>query len=366
MERIQDFFKELGTRIKNPFYISFFISWLIANYKIFVGLFFYSIEELRFDGYSSYFEMIKGESSWSTSLYIPLIAAIGYTVLTPLIKWLVSWFYLWIGQKQELSESKLLGTSILGRKYLRTQERLKEYEKKLTKTLDEEGEFLSARDKLQSELHEEKTFHLKLKSEYLDLESESFRYKEQLTSLQNDLKSKLEQLEVLKEENNELSDRFRDFRSHNEELYEETRNLKEKIQKLEDEVTRNKREISSLMEKNQSLKIYQDVKFLEGKWSGTIVLDNRKDLIVDFTFDIDASKINYNISGAGIYSITEDIVNIIRYGNIIYIKTNGNKKGHVGIPDPFTSYMEITIVSYMEIDVRGLDNESYIRLNRVG
>lgn len=86
MEKVSDFFSELKERLSNPLVLSFLISWCVWNYKIVIGIVFYKLSELKLDGYDSYLDLIRCESSTTHFLWFPLTFAICYTILFPLIK----------------------------------------------------------------------------------------------------------------------------------------------------------------------------------------------------------------------------------------------------------------------------------------
>ncbi|MFC4261913.1 hypothetical protein ACFOWM_03420 [Ferruginibacter yonginensis] len=86
MDKITDFFKEIGNRLKSPFISSFIISWLIVNWRVTIGLIFYKFKELPFSNYTSYIDLIeKNFSNWKY-LWTPLLLALAYTFLYPLFR----------------------------------------------------------------------------------------------------------------------------------------------------------------------------------------------------------------------------------------------------------------------------------------
>jgi len=62
MDKVSDLFKELKDRINNPLVISFVVSWVFLNWRIFVGLFFYKSNELDVDKYKSYIDQAAAYS----------------------------------------------------------------------------------------------------------------------------------------------------------------------------------------------------------------------------------------------------------------------------------------------------------------
>ncbi len=134
MDKFSDFFKSIRERLSSPLISSFIIAWLIANWKIPIGLFFYKFLELKTDGYNSYFDLVtKNTNAW-LNLYLPLIIAGCYTFLFPFLRNLILIFNEWIetwGNNQRLKISKERFVSI---SYLMDQKL--EYDKSAKKLLE--------------------------------------------------------------------------------------------------------------------------------------------------------------------------------------------------------------------------------------
>lgn len=155
MEKIQDFFKHVGERLRNPFLFSYLITWLIANYKIIIGLFFYTNDQLKTDGYNSYFDLINKTTNWWTCLWIPLIGATVYTFAFPYFKRFIVLLYTRINQGQEEKTLKILGNgSISTKKYIILRENYKESETRLQNIIDDDIQFMSERTKLNTQVQE--------------------------------------------------------------------------------------------------------------------------------------------------------------------------------------------------------------------
>ena len=177
MEKIQQFFRHIGERLSNPFLFSFLISWLIANYKVIIGLCFYSISELSIDGYSSYLDLIAKSVTWWTGVLIPLIGASLYTFAFPYFKRWVKLIYLRINQGEEKSSLEILKNgSISTVKYLRLRESYVQSEKHLRQVIDEESEFFKKRTELNEKISD-------LRKEVSDLQNENEKLNKTLTPL---------------------------------------------------------------------------------------------------------------------------------------------------------------------------------------
>lgn len=182
MEKIQDFFKNVNERLRNPFLFSLLISWLIANYKVVIGLCFYSIADVKLDGYNSYFDLISQSVTWKTGILYPIIGAIIYTFIIPLLRMIIVLYYTRINQTQEKRALNILKDGYIStEKYLRLRENYKQSQDQLVKVIDEESEFLKKRGDLMLRIE--------------NLRKESTEANNKIESLENELAP----LRVLKE-----------------------------------------------------------------------------------------------------------------------------------------------------------------------
>lgn len=143
MDKITDFFKDLKERISNPLFSSFIVSWLIFNWKIIVGLFFYDNNELKVDGYSSYLDFISRNLINSNTIWKPLGAALIYTFIFPFIRNFILAFNSWIkawGNVWNLSLSKTSKVSIS--KYMELREVYQKRTSLLEDVLEKEGAYI--------------------------------------------------------------------------------------------------------------------------------------------------------------------------------------------------------------------------------
>ncbi len=155
LEKIQDFIKHLGKRTKSPFFSSFFISWILVNYRLFIGLFFYSHRDLEKVGYSSYFDLIDQTVTWNRGLFLPFLGALLYTGFAPIIKALIGLFNAWIKSMQETKETKILKDGVISTaKYLRLREQYVDSQKRLDKVIEEDSNFLKEKSGYQSEIQD--------------------------------------------------------------------------------------------------------------------------------------------------------------------------------------------------------------------
>lgn len=99
MDTLKNLFSDLKDRLTNPFTSSFIITWLITNYRIPVGLFFYKQNELWRDRYHSYIDLIRDNLSWWEMFWIPLLGAAFYTFVFPWLKVAIHAYRAWIDIK---------------------------------------------------------------------------------------------------------------------------------------------------------------------------------------------------------------------------------------------------------------------------
>lgn len=132
-ERLEEIFTNLKERLTSPFISSFIFSWLIFNWPILIGLFWYNSSELVKIGYSSYLIFISDHLFLTTGLIYPLIFAFLYTFLYPLFKNVINAFNSWADKWGENWNLKMLKDgSIPVERYLQ----LKKHYEERTETLE--------------------------------------------------------------------------------------------------------------------------------------------------------------------------------------------------------------------------------------
>lgn len=155
MESISSFFQELKIRFSNPFLTSYFISWIIINWQIPIGLLFYDIEELKIDGYKSYLNLIETTVNVQRTFLLPLVGAITYTIVFPFIRNLISAFNAWT---TSWGESWVLNISNSGKisvtKYLALRSANDQKSKALEEVLSKESSIIAENTELRNEISE--------------------------------------------------------------------------------------------------------------------------------------------------------------------------------------------------------------------
>jgi hypothetical protein len=155
MDKVYDFFKDIKERLSNPLLSSFIIAWMIVNWKIIIGLLFYSNQELILDGYSSYIDFVSKNLTSFNAFWQPLLAALLYTFAFPFLRncilafnsWIKAWGNSWnlslsrtskisVDKYVQLREVYQARTSLLEQVLDKESTHLKEYEEEKNKVLN--------------------------------------------------------------------------------------------------------------------------------------------------------------------------------------------------------------------------------------
>jgi hypothetical protein len=166
MDKITEVFNNIKDRFTNPLIFSFVCSWLIFNWRITIGLFWYDPEQMTNEGYASIYLFIQDQLKVKHSFVYPLLFSLGYTFLMPIIKNLIQAFYSWSskwGTKWNLEISK--GGKIGIEKYLRLRENYIKRTEELENVIAGESDFISKYQKVSSELSQLRSRHEQLQEQ---------------------------------------------------------------------------------------------------------------------------------------------------------------------------------------------------------
>jgi len=85
MDKISDIFKNIKDRLSSPLFFSFILSWIICNWKVTIALLWYDPKQIDPNKFKSIFDFIYlNTDPWHT-FYLPLILALAYTILSPIV-----------------------------------------------------------------------------------------------------------------------------------------------------------------------------------------------------------------------------------------------------------------------------------------
>lgn len=166
MDKISEFLKDLKDRASSPFFSSFFLSWLIFNWRVLIVLFFYSKNDLIQQGHSSYINFIEENTTVTSNLISPTITAFLYTFLYPIFRNVVITFNSWVrswGSRWSISVGK--GTKVSVEKYIRLRETYEERTRILERVIADESETRNKYEEIKNELELTKIEKNKLDSE---------------------------------------------------------------------------------------------------------------------------------------------------------------------------------------------------------
>lgn len=155
MEKLKEIYSNIRDRFTNPLVFSFVCAWIIINWKVTVALIWYNPEEIRKTGCETIFEFISDKVNTGTGILHPFYLALGYTLLMPIVKNLISAFYTWTGtwgENWNLSISK--GGKIPIGKYFKLRENYDRRTKILEKVISQESELTNKNATLETELFE--------------------------------------------------------------------------------------------------------------------------------------------------------------------------------------------------------------------
>ena len=151
MDKIQDFLKELRVRFSSPFFSSFILAWLIINWKVPIALIFYKLPDVQKEEHNTYISLIQQTVTVWSGIIAPVLAAIGYTLIAPLLKNAIRTLYAYLdakGTDWSLTAAKVGKISV--DRYMQLRDSLKTRENALINLYNEESNYL----KVNSELHE--------------------------------------------------------------------------------------------------------------------------------------------------------------------------------------------------------------------
>ncbi|MCU0432428.1 MAG: hypothetical protein MUC87_03110 [Bacteroidia bacterium] len=103
---MKDVLDSIKERVANPLIFSFLASWLIANWRIIIGLFWFDSNDINRAGYYSLIDFIEKTINLYNGFVIPFFCAIGYVIFNPIVKNLIRFFYAWTtrwGERYRLS-----------------------------------------------------------------------------------------------------------------------------------------------------------------------------------------------------------------------------------------------------------------------
>lgn len=139
MEKFIEIFSGLRERLRNPFFSSFLIAFLVSNWKIWLVIFWHKTEMLQATGYASYLEFVQKNISWWGCLFGPLLWGMGYTLVWPWFKISIDWVRAQAAIRSDRMKQGVLkyGTMPIS-EFIKRQDALTEYESQLNALIEAE------------------------------------------------------------------------------------------------------------------------------------------------------------------------------------------------------------------------------------
>lgn len=152
MERVKTFVDSIRDRLNNPLIFSFIVSWILFNWKITIALF-WDNPTSSAQGHFSLINHIESNSSLWNSLLGPLISAALYTIVSPVVKNLITAFQNWNFSWGENWNIHILKRSkVEMEKYLSLRKNYDRRSKELEQILQQESEMSNTILHLKSDL----------------------------------------------------------------------------------------------------------------------------------------------------------------------------------------------------------------------
>ncbi len=191
MEKFREAMESIGERLRNPFFFSYILSWLVLNWEVCICLFWYDKEILWKTGYITQVDYISSRLNSSTTIWWPLIGAICYTLGSPLLKNLVTAFRTWMnkwGENWRLNLS--MGAKIPIERYLARVKLVEARERQLELRIESESTAIMEKENQLAQLTLEHTQKERdLNDKNIRREELIYTQTQQISNLRNDLNS---------------------------------------------------------------------------------------------------------------------------------------------------------------------------------
>ncbi|HEY1045208.1 MAG TPA: hypothetical protein VGF79_02140 [Bacteroidia bacterium] len=168
MKNLNDLIGNLRERFTNPFFFSFICSWSIINWKIIIALIWFGPDQFSKSGDYSIFKFIEQNTTTSTSFWYPILLALIYTFLNPILKNIIIAFYTWSSKWGEKWNLKILKEGYISiNKYMKLRSENEKQSLELMQIIQNESVYIDNFNRLQNDKNT-------LQQSYNDLRSENF------------------------------------------------------------------------------------------------------------------------------------------------------------------------------------------------
>jgi hypothetical protein len=151
-DKIDSILDNMKERLSNPLVFSYLISWTLINWRITLALLWYDPPKDA-NAHLSLIQYVEQNSQWQTSLLYPLLCAIAYTTLMPIIRQSITALHNIIDKKGDAFNLKIQGGSVIPfDKFLKLREDYQTRTNILQKAINDEAEKQSQIDQLTTSL----------------------------------------------------------------------------------------------------------------------------------------------------------------------------------------------------------------------
>ena len=180
MEKLETLYEHVTERLRSPLIFSFIVSWLIANWRIPVILFWYSEETLIEHGFKDHISYIESILVDWRSWILPLLIAILYTFVYPLLRNLIVSYLAWAKKRGDKARYKQSAGSVIEiEKYREKVLKVIRREKELIELIDNESERIENLNSKILNLEE------KIDNQRIDIDQERAEKREALQNFAN-------------------------------------------------------------------------------------------------------------------------------------------------------------------------------------
>ncbi len=176
MDRLKEILNNIKDRLTNPLIFSFICSWVVINWKIIVALFWYDTDQVEKAGFKTIFDFVSYSINKQNSFIYPLLIALGYTILMPIVKNLIRALYSWASKWGESWNLKILkGGMISIDKYFKFRDDYDKRTKILEEIISKENELTHKYNSLNTTLLETKASENNLRQQLSEKVNEMAR-----------------------------------------------------------------------------------------------------------------------------------------------------------------------------------------------
>lgn len=179
---MKDIIQSIKIRLNNPFILSFLLSWIFWNWPITIGLIWYNAGNINRFGYPSYYDLIVCNTDLYNNLIYPLLSALLFLGLLPLLRLVSNFVQTWFAAKDEANVKKLSGKGFIPTmKFLELREQFEEHNKRLSDIITNESSVYTENQELKTTITEKENELTKIRADKEESDKKLKGLKEDIT-----------------------------------------------------------------------------------------------------------------------------------------------------------------------------------------